>query len=149
MSTRQADEENLGPAECEGCLSCTGEEPREHGSIAADVIHEYVLDRVLTRLEAEPDLLQRSVLSMREDDGLEPEIVAELGPLEADPRVAGQARKLSRATVDDLDPEALRLAVLYLIRQVYVGGPSLPLDEQVQIVWRIPEPPPAMPVEKS
>jgi hypothetical protein len=117
MSTRQADEENLGPAECEGCLSCTGEEPREHGSIAADVIHEYVLDRVLTRLEAEPDLLQRSVLSMREDDGLE--------------------------------PEALRLAVLYLIRQVYVGGPSLPLDEQVQIVWRIPEPPPAMPVEKS
>ncbi|QFQ99003.1 hypothetical protein F9278_25835 [Streptomyces phaeolivaceus] len=29
---------------------------------------------------------------------------------------------------------------IYLIHRVYVGGPSLPLDEQVRIVWRIPEP---------
>ncbi|MFI1382923.1 DUF4365 domain-containing protein [Embleya sp. NPDC020886] len=24
--------------------------------------------------------------------------------------------------------------------RIYVGAPSLPLDEQVQIIWRIPEP---------
>ncbi|UYB45109.1 hypothetical protein SLV14_004234 [Streptomyces sp. Je 1-4] len=72
-----------------------------------------------------------------------PDIVAELGSLETDPRVVRQVNRLSRATVetvDDIEPEAYRLAILYLIHRIYVGGPSLPLDEQVRIVWRIPEP---------
>ncbi|MFF5252581.1 DUF4365 domain-containing protein [Streptomyces leeuwenhoekii] len=144
ISTRQADEgpedDFAGPVECEGCPSCTGE---EHGRIAADVIHDYVLARILDRIEAEPDLMQRSILAMREDGGLEPEIVAELGPLETEPRIVRQVNTLSRATVasmDDIEPEAFRLAILYLIHCIYVGGPSLPLDEQVRIVWRIPEP---------
>ncbi|MFF2148170.1 DUF4365 domain-containing protein [Kitasatospora sp. NPDC058190] len=143
MSTRQADEESeavFGSDECEGCPSCTGEEPVEHGNIAADVLHQYVIDRIVTRFEVEPDLLQRSISAMREVGELEPEFVAELGPLEADPRTVRQVTKLSRSTMDDLGPEAFRLAVLYLIHRIYIGGPSLPLDEQVRIVWRIPEP---------
>ncbi|WP_191887181.1 hypothetical protein [Streptomyces mutabilis] len=40
----------------------------------------------------------------------------------------------------DIEPEAFRLAVLYFIHCIYIGGPSLPLDEQVGIVWRVPEP---------
>ncbi|MFE7591242.1 hypothetical protein ACFU6K_17745 [Kitasatospora sp. NPDC057512] len=143
MSTRQADEESeavFGSDECEGCPSCTGEEPVEHGNIAADVLHRYVIDRVVTRFEVEPDLLQRSISAMREDGELEPELVAELGPLEADPHTVRQVTKLSRSTMEDLGPEAFRLAVLYLIRRIYIGGPSLPLDEQVRISWRIPEP---------
>lgn len=72
ISTRQADEEPedglVGPVECDGCPNCTGE---EHGRIEADVIHDYVLDRI----EAEPDLMQHSIIAMREDDGLEPEIM--------------------------------------------------------------------------
>ncbi|MFF4828700.1 hypothetical protein [Streptomyces sp. NPDC001312] len=50
--------------------------------------------------------------------------------------------KLGRATVatiDDIEPEAFRLAVHYLIHRIYIGGPSLSLDEQIRIVWRIPE----------
>ncbi|GAA0401168.1 DUF4365 domain-containing protein [Streptomyces luteireticuli] len=143
ISTRQADEESeaiFGSDECEGCPSCTGEEPVEHANIAADVLHQYVADRIISRIEAEPDLLQRSISAMREDGSLEPEIVAELGPLEADPRIVRQVAKLNRSTVDNLEPEALRLAVLYLIHRIYVGSPSLPLDEQVRIMWRIPEP---------
>ncbi|WP_411088420.1 DUF4365 domain-containing protein [Streptomyces sp. 061-3] len=145
ISTQQADEESedLIGASCEGCPSCTGEEPKEHGNIEADVLHDYVITRILDRIEAEPDLLHRSILAMREDAELEPEIVAELGPLEADPRIVRQVTKLSRATVatvNDIEPEAFRLAVHYLIRRIYISGPSLPLDEQVRIVWRIPEP---------
>ncbi|WP_405845529.1 hypothetical protein OG528_17800 [Streptomyces platensis] len=149
ISTRQADEgpedDFVGPIACEGCPNCTGEEPMEHGSIAADVIHDYVLARILDRIEAEPDLMQRSILAVREDGELEPGIVAELGPLETEPRIVRQVNKLSRATVatvDDIEPEAFRLAILYLIQRIYVGGPSLPLDEQVRIVWRIPAPEP-------
>ncbi|MEU6848488.1 DUF4365 domain-containing protein [Actinacidiphila alni] len=143
MSTRQADEESeavLGSDECEGCPSCTGEEPVEHANIAADVLHQYVIARIVARFEAEPDLLQRSISAMREEAELEPEFVAELGPLEADPRTVRQVTKLSRSTMKDLGPEAFRLAVIYLIHRIYIGGPSLPLDEQVRIIWRIPEP---------
>jgi hypothetical protein len=136
ISTQQAD----GPVECEGCPSCTGEEPKEHANIATDVADDYVLARILGRIKAEPDLVQRSILAMRGDGELAPEIVAELGPLESDPRIVRQVNRLSRATVDSIEPEAFRLAIFYLIDRIYIGGPSLPLDEQVRIVWRIPEP---------
>jgi hypothetical protein len=147
MSTREADEgpgdASVGPVECEGCPDCADEEPVEHGLIEADLLHDYLLARILDRIEAEPDLMQRSILAMRADGELGPEIVTELGPLETEPRVVRQVNRLSRATVsavDDMEPEAFQLAVLYLIHRVYIGGPSLPLDEQVRIVWRIPEP---------
>ncbi|BAJ29475.1 MULTISPECIES: DUF4365 domain-containing protein [Kitasatospora] len=83
MSTRQADEESetvFDSDDCEGCPNCTGEEPVEHAIIAADVLHEYVIDRIVTWFEAEPELLQRSISAMREEGDLEPEFVAELGP---------------------------------------------------------------------
>lgn len=147
ISTWQADggpeDGAAGAAECEGCPNCTGEEPEEHGRIEADVIHAYVLDRILDRIEAQPDFVRRSILAIREDGELEPEIVAELGSLETEPRVVRQVNRLSRATVatvDDIEPEAFRLAILYLIKRIYVGGPSKPIDEQVRIIWRIPEP---------
>ncbi|MFJ1798999.1 hypothetical protein [Streptomyces sp. NPDC088180] len=109
----------------------------------ADVIHVCVLDRILDRIDAEPDLVQRSIRAMREEIDLEPDIVAELGSLETEPRVVRQVHRLSRATVetvDDIEPEAYRLAIVHLIQCIYVGGLSLPIDEQVSIVWRVPEP---------
>ncbi|WP_053912970.1 DUF4365 domain-containing protein [Streptomyces sp. SCSIO 75703] len=139
VSSREADE----PTECEGCLSCTGEEPVEHGSIEADVLHDYVIARIVERVESEPDLLRRSIQAMREEAELDPEILSELGPLEVDSSAVRQVNKLSRATVTkstDIQPEAFRLAVLYFIHCIYIGGPLLPLDEQVRIVWRVPEP---------
>ncbi|MER5291568.1 hypothetical protein ABT382_05695 [Streptomyces pharetrae] len=139
VSTQEADE----PTECEGCPSCTGEEPVEHANIEADVLHDYVIARIVDRVESEPDLLRCSIQAMREEAELDPEILSELGPLEANRSVVRQVNKLSRATVTksaDIEPEAFRLAVLYFIHRIYIGGPSLPLDEQVRIVWRVPEP---------
>ncbi|NED55983.1 DUF4365 domain-containing protein, partial [Micromonospora aurantiaca] len=80
ISTEQADEWTEEPTECEGCPSCTGEAPAEHANIAADVADAYVIARIIDRVEAEADLLQRSILVMREEGELEPEIIAELGP---------------------------------------------------------------------
>lgn len=151
VSTRQADDgsEDLVDSECAGCASCIGEPPEEHANIAADVADDYVIARILDRIEAEPDLLHRSVLALREDRELVPEIVTELGPLEADPRIVRQVSKLSWETLGAVEPEALRLAVLYLIHRVYIHGPSLPLEQQVRIEWRIPEPPRKASVEDS
>lgn len=136
ISTGQVDE---GPelSECEGCPSCMGQ---EHANIEVSVADHYVLDRILDRIETEPDIVQRSIRAMREDSDLSPGLVAELGPLECEPRIVRQVNKLRRATVDDIEPDALRLALIYLVRHVLIGGPSRPLDEQIRIVWRIPEP---------
>ncbi|MFD4698277.1 hypothetical protein [Streptomyces niveus] len=84
--------------------------------------------------EAEPDLLQRSILTLREDGELPAEMLAELGPLESEPRIVRQVNKLgggTLATIDDIEPEAFRLATHYFIDRVHIGGPSLPLDEQI------------------
>jgi hypothetical protein len=139
ISTRELDEDAFGSEGCEGCPDCTGEELEEHGSIDAEVLEDYVIARIIERVEAEPDLLDRSISALRGDARLEAAFVAELGPLEADPRIVRQVIGLGRTTVDDLDPDAFRLAILYLIDHIRVGGPSLPFDQQVRIVWRIPE----------
>ncbi|MFG3162753.1 hypothetical protein ACGFY8_23130 [Streptomyces sp. NPDC048232] len=91
VSAQEAD----GPTECEGCPSCTGEESVEHGNIEADVLHDYVIARV----ESKPDLLRRSIQATREEAELDPEILSELGPLEAGSSVVRQMNKLSRVTV--------------------------------------------------
>ncbi|MFC9750344.1 hypothetical protein [Streptomyces niveus] len=96
----------------------------------------------IRQAEAAPDPLERSILALREDGELPAEMVAELGPLESEPRIARQVNNLGRgtvATIDDIEPEAFWLATHYFIDRVYIGGPSLPLDEQIRIVWRIPE----------
>ncbi|MEU9319118.1 hypothetical protein [Streptomyces sp. NPDC048295] len=118
-------------------------EPEEHGSIEADVFHDCVMACILDRIEAGPSLLRHSILAMSEDAEIGPEIVAGLGHLEADPRIVRQVTELSRATVTTvhgIEPEAFRLTLHCLIRRNYISGPSLPLDQQVRIVWRIPEP---------
>ncbi|MEV8340966.1 hypothetical protein [Streptomyces niveus] len=88
----------------------------------------------IRQAEAEPDLLQRSILTLREDDELPAEMVVELAPLESEPRIVRQVNKLgggTLATIDDIEPEAFRLATHYFIDRVHIGGPSLPLDEQI------------------
>ncbi|GAA2619988.1 hypothetical protein SMC26_26515 [Actinomadura fulvescens] len=68
----------------------------------------FLLARTLGRIEAEPDVVQRSILVMREDD-LDPEPVAGLGPLESDPRIVRQVKALCRAmvtTTNGIAPEA-------------------------------------------
>lgn len=146
ISTRKADagsaDDLFESNECEGCPDCTGEDPVEHANIGAELLHNYVLNCILNRIESEPDLIQRSIIATRKASELEPEIVAELGPLETNPKIVREVNGLSRAkvaTMDDIEPETFRLAVLYLIERIYISGPSLPLNEQVRIIWRVPE----------
>jgi hypothetical protein len=106
------------------------------------VLHEYVLTRILERIKAEPDLLRRSILARRADDEVPSKIIDEPGALESGPRLVRQLNDLDGATVATMagiEPEPFRLVVTYLIRRVYVSGPSLPLHEQIRIVWRVPE----------
>jgi Domain of unknown function (DUF4365) len=145
ISTREADagpDDLFEPSECEGCPDCTGEKPVEHGNIGTDLLHNYVLICILNRIESEPDLIKRSILATHRAGELDPEIIAELGPLETDPRIVYEVNNLSRArvaTMEDIEPETFRLAVLYLIERIYISGPSLPLDEQIRIIWRVPQ----------
>nr|WP_134122670.1 DUF4365 domain-containing protein [Kribbella kalugense] len=113
--------------------------PVEHACIDAEFADEFVLEQILDRLELEPDLIVRSIAALRSAGDLDLEIVGELSVLEADIEVVEEAMALSRDTVDEVADDSLRLVFLYVLDRVMVGRPSLPLDEQLTIVWRVPE----------
>lgn len=111
----------------------------EHACIEADVLEGYVLEQIVDRLEVEPDLMLRSVEALRTASDFDASLVDELGALEADPDVVKEATSLKRTDADKTSPEALRLIIFYLIDCIIVGAPSLPVEEQVTIRWRVPE----------
>jgi hypothetical protein len=111
----------------------------EHGLIEADLLEGYVMEQIVDRLEVEPELMAHSVEELRTATDLDTTLLDELGTLESDPDVVNEAKSLSRTNIDRASPEALRLTILYLIDYVLVGAPTLPIEEQVRIRWRVPE----------
>lgn len=114
-------------------------ESEEHGCVDADLADEYIIEQVLDRLEVEPGLLDASIEEMRRSSNIVPDMLDGLGELESDPKIVREARSIDRETIHEVSFEAVRLLILYLIDRVLIGGPSLPLDQQIRIVWRIPE----------
>ncbi|WP_159029238.1 hypothetical protein [Streptomyces viridochromogenes] len=116
------------------------DEETEHAEIEADVLHDYLSRAIVRRLAKEPSLLARSINVLRETESVVPEVLANVQELESDAAVLREAITASPDTWDDLSYESHRLVIYYLVEQVRVLGPSVPLDEQVTIIWRVPEP---------
>jgi hypothetical protein len=112
----------------------------EHAEIEADVLHDYLSRAIVRRLAKEPSLLARSINVLRETESVEPEVLANVQELESDAAVLREAITASPDTWDDLSYDSHRLVIYYLVEEVRVLGPSVPLDEQVTIIWRVPEP---------
>lgn len=115
------------------------DEGSEHACAEAEVADDYVIEQILDRLEIEPELMARSIEALRNVADFDVNSLNELGALESDPAVVAEVTSLSRASVESASFEALRLAIFYLIDRVSIGVPSLPLVEQIRIVWRVPE----------
>ncbi|MFC9154193.1 hypothetical protein ACFTT0_04300 [Streptomyces bauhiniae] len=112
----------------------------EHAEIEADVLHDYLSRAIVHRLAKEPSLLARSIQALRQTETVEPEVLASVQELESDAAVLREAITASPDTWDDLSYDSHRLVIHYLIEEVRVLGPSVPLDKQVTIIWRIQEP---------
>ncbi|GAA2969865.1 hypothetical protein [Actinokineospora diospyrosa] len=117
------------------------EVPDEHAHIDATYLDNHIAEMICARLSAEPNLLARSVAALKA--GPAPEDADELLELEADPTTLLQAMTMTEARWGSSSPEAQWLIIRYLIDKVVIGAPSLPLEDQVTIHWRIPTPDPA------
>lgn len=114
-------------------------DPEEHADIEAEFADKYVMEQILDRLEVESELLEKSISAFRNTRDIDREILKDLEIMESDPQIVGELVNLNRDNQESVSYEAWRLAIIYLIDKVTIGAPYLPLDEQIKIVWRIPE----------
>ncbi|WP_406639597.1 DUF4365 domain-containing protein [Amycolatopsis sp. WGS_07] len=98
-----------------------------------DARDNYVARRVEHRLRVEPGALPRSLQKLRNEAVNDPDLAAIAAELESDATVSAEA--LSKPW-DEMSEKSRRLVTFYLVKEVHVGSPSLPIDKQFQIEWR-------------
>ncbi|WP_327182635.1 hypothetical protein [Streptomyces sp. NBC_01334] len=104
----------------------------------------YGCDRILQRLAAEPNLLQRSISAMHVDETMDREDRIEMLRAEADVSLMREVMVASPETWHQLSEEAHHQVFGYLVKTIGpVGRFGLPPEQRFHITWRIPEPPSA------
>ncbi|MFI6218817.1 DUF4365 domain-containing protein [Nocardia brasiliensis] len=106
-----------------------------HTSIEAR--DNYVDRRIGHRLRVEPSSLPRSIQALRTEIATDHDLAAIAAELESDADAYAEALSKPWREMSD---KALRLVTFYLVKEVQVGLPALPIDEQFRIVWRCPRP---------
>jgi hypothetical protein len=108
-----------------------------HASIPADEADAFVAEKITQRLDAEPGLVWRAYRALHDAPDLDPELLEEVGELEADEHTVEAALAASGTLWPVLPGVAKRLVALYLIKRVQIMQPWLPLDQQLHITWRL------------
>ncbi len=108
-----------------------------HANIPADEAEVFVGEKITQRLDSEPGLIRRAQRALRDTSDLDPELFAEVAELEADTHTLEAALAASRTIWPILSDDAKRLVILYLIKCVTIREPWLPLEQQIQITWRL------------
>ncbi|GAA4619422.1 hypothetical protein GCM10023195_87800 [Actinoallomurus liliacearum] len=101
-----------------------------------EVCDNYVSHRIKHRLLSAPDAITRSIEIFKSKGGADPGVLDEIQRLGSNARVVEEARTASWEKWEDLSPEARKLAAIYLVEDVGIGAPSLPIDRQFEISWR-------------
>ncbi len=102
-----------------------------------DARDNYVARRIEYRLWVEPDSLPRSMQVLRTETATDHDLAAIATKLEADADASTEAHTKPWREMSD---RARQLVTFYLVKDVLVGSPALPIDEQFRIVWRCPRP---------
>ncbi|WP_433263192.1 hypothetical protein ACQPZF_31545 [Actinosynnema sp. CS-041913] len=111
------------------------DDPPLHTNI--DARDNYVAKRVERRLRIDPDALTRSIQELRAETAIDHELATIAAELESDAEAGAEALSTPWREMSD---KARRLVTFYLVEEVHVGPPALPIDEQFRIVWRCPRP---------
>jgi hypothetical protein len=106
-------------------------DPPLHTSI--DARESYVARRVEHHLRIEPDALTRSIQELCTETATDHNLATIATELESD--VEAYAEALSNPW-REMSDKARRLVTFYLVKEVCVGSPALPIDEQFRIAWR-------------
>jgi hypothetical protein len=102
-----------------------------------DARDNYVARRVEHHLRIEPEALTGSIQELRVETATDHDLATIAAELESDTGV--YAEVLSKPW-REMSDKARRLVTFYLVKEVHVGSPALPIDEQFRIVWRCPRP---------
>jgi hypothetical protein len=100
-----------------------------------DARDNYVARRVERRLRIDPEALTRSIRQLRTQAAIDRDLAGIAAELESDAEACAEALSKPWREMSD---KARRLATFYLVEEVHVGPPALPVDEQFRIVWRCP-----------
>lgn len=102
-----------------------------------DARDNYVAKRVELRLRIDPDALTRSIQEIRTEIEIDHDLATTGAELKSDAEACAEALAKPWREMSD---KARRLVTFYLVREVRVESPALPIDEQFRIVWRCPRP---------
>lgn len=111
------------------------DDPPLHTNIGAR--DNYVARRVEHHLRIETEALARSIQELRTEAAADQDLATIAMELESDAETYAEA--LSKPW-HEMSDKARRLVTFYLVEEVHVGSPALPIDEQFRIVWRCPRP---------
>ncbi|MFD5089611.1 DUF4365 domain-containing protein [Amycolatopsis thailandensis] len=135
----------LSPAEAQWLAACfdASQWAREHAVedppllTNVDARDNYVARRVERRLWIEPDALTRSIQAFRTDAAAGNDLIAIARELESDAETYTEALSKSWR---EMSEKARKIVTFYLVEEVRVGAPALPIDKQFRIVWRCSRP---------
>jgi hypothetical protein len=113
----------------------TVDDPPLHTNI--DARDNYVASRVEHHLRIEPDALTRSIQKLHTETATDHDLATIAAELESDAEAYAEA--LSKLW-GEMSDKARHLVTFYLVKEVRLGAPALPIDEQFRIVWRCPRP---------
>ncbi|GCE01292.1 MULTISPECIES: hypothetical protein [Embleya] len=106
--------------------------------IDADLLDAFVTEQVLLRLESEPAFLAHSIAALVAADEIDAELAEEIEELESDPVLLLDVLGATRQTLPEMESDAVVLLFRYVIDHVALGPEELPLEDRVQIEWRVP-----------
>ncbi len=110
-------------------------DPPLHSNL--DARDNYVAKRVERRLWVEPDVLTRSIQKLRAETAIDHDLAANATKLESDSEAYAEALSKPWREMSD---KARRIVTFYLVKEVRVGSPALPIDKQFRIFWQCPPP---------
>ncbi|WP_396426868.1 DUF4365 domain-containing protein [Amycolatopsis sp. EV170708-02-1] len=113
------------------------DDPPLHTNI--DARDNYVSRRVEHHLWVDPDALTRSIRQLHSEAATDHGLATIATELESDAEASAEA--VSKPW-HKMSAKARRLVTFYLVKEVLIGSPAQPIDEQFRIVWRCPRPAP-------
>ncbi|MER7912642.1 hypothetical protein [Streptomyces sp. NPDC096068] len=110
-------------------------------AVDAHTAFRYGCDRIIQRLAVEPNLLQRSIAAMHEDETMDRDDRIEMLRSESDKSLMFEVMTVTPETWHEISEEAQHQIFGYLIKSIGPPGRlGLPPEQRFPIVWRVPEP---------
>ncbi|MEU8545167.1 hypothetical protein AB0C52_35080 [Streptomyces sp. NPDC048717] len=110
-------------------------------AVDAYTAFRYGSERIVQRLASEPNILQRSIAAMQDDETMSRDDRIEMLRAQSDPSLMLEVMTVTPETWHEISEEAQHQVFGYLIKEIGpMGRLGLPPEQRFHLVWRVPEP---------